>query len=183
MSEHHDVLIVGAGISGIGAACHLQNELPGLSYAILEGREANPAAPGTCSATRGSARTPTCTRSAIGSGRGPRPRRSPTGRRSFDYVRDTAREHGVDERIRFGHRVVAAEWSTAEARWSVEVERGPERERSTFTCGFLLACCGYFRYERGYCPSSRGWRRYRGEARFNPNTGPRISTTRASAWL
>ncbi len=162
MSEHHDVLIVGAGISGIGAACHLQNELPGLSYAILEGREAIGGTwdlfryPGIRSDsdmhTLGYRFRPWTAAEAIADGPA-----------ILDYVRDTAREHGVDERIRFGHRVVAAEWSTAEARWSVEVERGPERERSTFTCGFLLACCGYFRYERGYLPEFEGLERYRGE--------------------
>ena len=163
MSEHHDVLIVGAGISGIGAACHLQNELPGLSYAILEGREAIGGTwdvfryPGIRSDsdmhTLGYRFRPWTAAEAIADGPA-----------ILDYVRDTAREHGVDERIRFGHRVVAAEWSTAEARWTVEVERGPEREAVDLQpAGFLLACCGYFRYERGYLPEFEGLERYRGE--------------------
>ena len=162
MSEHHDVLIVGAGISGIGAACHLQDKLPGLSYAILEGREAIGGTwdlfryPGIRSDsdmhTLGYRFRPWTAAEAIADGPA-----------ILDYVLDTAREYGVDQRIRFGHRVVAAEWSSADARWTVEVERGEEGDRATLTCDFLLACCGYFRYERGYLPEFEGLDHYRGE--------------------
>ena len=94
-TEHLDVLIVGAGLSGIGAAHHLQERCPARATRSSRRGETS-AAPGTCSATPASARTPTCTRSATGSGRGRRRSRSPTAPRSSNYVRETAREAGID---------------------------------------------------------------------------------------
>jgi len=159
LSEHHDVLIVGAGISGIGAACHLERDLPELDYAILEGRDALGGTwdlfryPGIRSDsdmhTLGYRFRPWTKAEAIADGPA-----------ILEYLHDTAREYGVDKRVRYNHRVVAAAWSSADARWSVEVECDGERE--TFTCDFLLACCGYFRYERGYLPDFPGLDRYRG---------------------
>src|SRR5215218_7619634 len=115
--EHFDVLIVGAGLSGIGAACHLQQECPGKSYAVLESRGAIGGTwdlfryPGIRSDsdmyTLGYAFRPWEDAKAIADG--------PSILR---YVRDTARDHGVDRHIRFNHRVVRAEWSSEEARWT-----------------------------------------------------------------
>ena len=121
MSEHVDVLIVGAGLSGIGAAHHIQTSLPGKTYTILEARDAIGGTwdlfryPGVRSDsdmhTLGYRFRPWTEAKAIADG--------PS---ILSYVRDTAAEAGIDSRIRFGHRVRRASWSSARARWTVEVE-------------------------------------------------------------
>lgn len=159
--EHRDVLIVGAGLSGIGAAYHLQQRCPGKTYAILEARDAIGGTwdlfryPGIRSDsdmhTLGYRFRPWVDAKSIADG--------PSILR---YIRDTAREAGIEERIRFRHRVVSASWSSEEARWTVEVERG-EGEAVTMTCDFLLVCSGYYRYDRGYKPEFPGEERFQGE--------------------
>ncbi len=160
MPDHVNVLIVGAGLSGIGAACHLQENCPGKTVAILEGRDAIGGTwdlfryPGVRSDsdmhTLGYRFRPWTDRTAIADGESIR-----------DYVRQTAREYGVDRLIRFGHRVVSASWSGADGRWTVAVQApgGPV----TITCSFLFACTGYYRYDEGYTPEFAGADRFRGE--------------------
>jgi monooxygenase len=160
-TEHVDVLIVGAGLSGIGAACHLQAECPGKSYAILEAREASGGTwdlfryPGIRSDsdmyTLGYAFRPWRGAKSIADG--------PS---ILGYIRETAREHGVDGHIRFGHRAVRAAWSTADARWTVEAERDDALEPVQLTCGFLFMCTGYYRYDEGYTPAFPGAERFAG---------------------
>lgn len=161
MSDHVDVLIIGAGLSGIGAAVHLQRECPGRSYAILESRAVSGGTwdlfryPGIRSDsdmyTLGYAFKPWREAKAIADG--------PS---ILKYIRETASEYGVEKRIRYHHRVLGASWSSDEARWTVEVERGEARERVTITCGFLLACTGYYNYARGYVPEFAGVDDYKG---------------------
>src|SRR4051812_16594145 len=161
MTEHVDVLIVGAGISGIGAAYHVQDALPGRRYAILEARERLGGTwdlfryPGIRSDsdmhTLGYRFRPWTEAKAIADG--------PSILR---YVQDTAREHGIDEHIRYGHRVVRAAWSTADARWTVDVERAGSGETVTLTCDFLFCCSGYYRYDEGYTPELPGADRFGG---------------------
>ena len=127
-TQHVDVLIVGAGVSGIGTACHLTRKCPEKSYLVLE-RRPRSAAPGTCSATPASARTRTCSPSAITSAPGPRRRYSPTGHRSARTSSETAREYGVLQHIRFGHRVVRADWSSAEPAGGGGGPRGHRPDR------------------------------------------------------
>ncbi|MFY9317812.1 MAG: NAD(P)/FAD-dependent oxidoreductase [Burkholderiales bacterium] len=158
--EHVDVLIVGAGLSGIGAGVHLQARCPGRSFALLEGRDAIGGTwdlfryPGVRSDsdmfTLGYSFRPWTDSKAIADG--------PS---ILKYVRDTAREHGIDRRIRFGHRVRRASWSSEDARWTVEAERdGGQVAR--FTCSFLFSCGGYYKYEAGYTPDFAGMGRFRG---------------------
>jgi monooxygenase len=162
MDEHVDVLIVGAGLSGIGAAHHLQRAFPSRKYLILESRDASGGTwdlfryPGVRSdsdmQTLGYRFRPWTGAKALADG--------PSILR---YVRDTAREAGIDEHIRYGYRVTRASWSSAETRWTVEATRTrpPEKpeqdgetetkaETVTFTCNFLLMCTGYYRYDHGY---------------------------------
>jgi len=160
-TEHLDVLIVGAGLSGIGAAWHLQDKCPGKSYAILEARASSGGTwdlfryPGIRSDsdmyTLGYSFRPWKEAKAIADG--------PS---ILSYIREVASDHGIDGKIRYGHRVVAASWSTPEARWTVEVEQGPERRKVTLTCGFLWMCSGYYDYEAGYLPSFPGVERFQG---------------------
>ncbi|HEX2551601.1 MAG TPA: NAD(P)/FAD-dependent oxidoreductase, partial [Nocardioidaceae bacterium] len=158
-TEHVDVLIVGAGLSGIGAACHLQAECPGKSYAILESRGAIGGTwdlfryPGVRSDsdmfTLGYAFRPWTDSTAIADG--------PSIRR---YIEETASEHGVRDKIRFHHRVVAAAWSSEDARWTVTARRSDTGETVEITCAWLSVCAGYYRYDEGFRP------RFEGEERF-----------------
>jgi monooxygenase len=160
--QHLDVLIVGAGLSGIGAAWHLQKNCPDKSYAILEGRERSGGTwdlfryPGVRSDsdmyTLGYSFRPWKEAKAIADG--------PS---ILSYIRETARDHGIDSNIRFGHRVVAASWSSQEARWTIEVERGPSQELVRLTCGFLFMCSGYYDYAAGYTPDFPGIKRFAGQ--------------------
>ena len=156
--EHFDVLIVGAGLSGIGAGFHLKQKCPAKSYVILEGRDTIGGTwdlfryPGIRSDsdmfTLGYSFKPWIEAKAIAD-----------GPRILNYVRETAADNGIDKKIRFHHRVKRASWSTAEARWTVEAERSagegaPEIVR--FTCNFLFMCSGYYKYEEGYTPDFSG---------------------------
>jgi monooxygenase len=152
---HVDVLIVGAGLSGIGAACHLQTNAPGTSYAIVEAREASGGTwdlfryPGVRSDsdmfTLGYAFRPwTAKESIVGGGQ------------ILRYLRETAADYGVDRHITYHCRVVQAEWSSSDARWTVTVEQTQSGERSQRTCGFLYLCSGYYRYDQGYTPQWAG---------------------------
>ena len=152
-TEHFDVLIVGAGLSGIGAAWHLQKNCPGKSYAILEGRAASGGTwdlfryPGVRSDsdmyTLGYRFRPWKDAKAIADGPA-----------ILSYIREVASDHDIDRHIRYDHRVVGASWSTPDARWTVEIERGGERV--SLSCGFLWMCSGYYRYEAGYLPDFPG---------------------------
>jgi cation diffusion facilitator CzcD-associated flavoprotein CzcO len=160
-SEHVDVLIVGAGLSGIGAACHLRGSCPGKTLAILEARDR---IGGTWDLFRYPGIRSDSDMYTMGYSFRPwaDPKAIADGPSIVSYIRDTAREHGVESRIRFRHRVVAASWSSEERRWTVEVERGEAREPVRLTAGFLFACTGYYRYDEGYTPRFEGTERFRG---------------------
>jgi len=166
--EHLDVLVIGAGLSGIGAGHHLQTECPWASYAIFEARGAIGGTwdlfryPGIRSDsdmyTLGYSFRPWTGEKAIADGAS-----------ILEYIRETARVEGIDRRIRFHHRVVRADWSTEEARWHVTAERAdPDRpdvapEVVELTAGFLFSCSGYYRYDRGYQPEFPGMDRFGGQ--------------------
>jgi cation diffusion facilitator CzcD-associated flavoprotein CzcO len=156
-----DVLIVGAGISGIGAAYYLQRDHPGRSYAILEAR-------GGSGGTWDLFRYP-----GIRSdsdlhtfGYEFRPWRSAVAIADagaiLAYLRETAAEHGIDRHVRYHARVVAASWSSAQARWTVEVENTETGARYTYRCRWLLCAAGYYRYDAGYAPHFAGRERFTG---------------------
>src|SRR3954451_19031825 len=161
MAHDVDVLIIGAGISGVGAAYHLQDERPGTSYAILEAREAMGGTwdlfryPGIRSDsdlhTFGYAFKPWTDDRAIADG--------PSIRR---YIEETARENGIDRHIRFGHRALKAEWSSEAATWTVEVERADSGETITMTARWLFSASGYYRYDEGFTPHFEGTERFQG---------------------
>jgi monooxygenase len=161
-TEHVDVLIVGAGLSGIGAAHHLQANCPHKTFALLEARDRTGGTwdlfryPGIRSDsdmyTLGYSFKPWTDAKAIADG--------PS---ILSYIRETAVESGCEQKIRLHHRVVRAEWSTAQARWSVEAERGDTGETVQLSCSFLLNCTGYYRYDEGYTPEFPGIERFGGE--------------------
>ncbi len=153
--EHVDVLIVGAGLSGIGAAYHLQANCPGKSYAILEARDSIGGTwdlfryPGIRSDsdmyTLGYAFKPWEAAKSIADG--------PS---ILSYVRQTAADNGIEQNIRFNHKVRRAEWSTADGSWTVEAECGDTEETVRLSCGFLFMCSGYYSYDEGYTPDFKG---------------------------
>jgi cation diffusion facilitator CzcD-associated flavoprotein CzcO len=157
--EPFDVLIVGAGLSGIGAAYHLQTKCPRKSYVILEARDAIGGTwdlfryPGVRSDsdmyTLGYAFRPWTDGKALADGPA-----------ILEYIRDTARVYGIDQKIRFNHKVVSATWSSADACWTVTVAGGPESK--TITCRFLYLCAGYYDYDEGYTPTFPGLERFQG---------------------
>ncbi|MGK2740469.1 flavin-containing monooxygenase [Tepidicaulis sp. LMO-SS28] len=158
--EHFDVIIVGAGLSGIGAGYHLQKNCPEKSYAILEARESLGGTwdlfryPGIRSDsdmyTLGYSFRPWKEAKAIADG--------PS---ILNYVRETAEDYGIDKHIRFGLKVKRSFWSTPDACWTVEAERG-DGEAVRFTCNFLFMCSGYYDYDKGYTPDFPGWERFKG---------------------
>jgi cation diffusion facilitator CzcD-associated flavoprotein CzcO len=161
-AEHLDVLIVGAGLSGIGAAHHLQRDSPGKRYAILEARED---LGGTWDLFRYPGVRSDSDMHTLGYRFRPwtEARSIADGPSILRYVRDTARDGGIDAKIRFNHRVVAASWSSAEARWRVEAERTDTGETVAVTCDFLFMCSGYYRYDQGYTPEFPGIESFGGE--------------------
>ena len=160
--EHVDVLIVGAGVSGVNAACRLQERCPDKTFAILEARDV---IGGTWDLFRfpgirsDSDMFTLCYPFRPWKGA----RAIVDGPEILDYVRETAREHAIDRRIRFHHRVVGARWSSADAHWTVDVERSDTGESSSMTAGFLFSCTGYYRYDEGYTPAFEGLERFGGE--------------------
>jgi monooxygenase len=168
--EHFDVLVVGAGLSGIGAGYHLQQNCPGRTYAILEGRDCIGGTwdlfryPGIRSDsdmyTLGYSFRPWREAKAIADG--------PS---ILNYVRETASAYGIDKHIRFQHMVKRANWSSTDSRWTVEVERGPDREPARYTCSFLFMCSGYYDYVEGYTPELPGVESFAG-ALVHPQKWP-----------
>ncbi|WP_086666572.1 flavin-containing monooxygenase [Lentzea kentuckyensis] len=154
-----DVLIVGAGISGLGAAYYLQREHPRKKYAILEARGA---IGGTWDLFRYPGIRSDSDLHTFGYEFRPwRDEDSIAGAdKILDYLRETAEEHGIDRAIRFHTKVIAAEWSSPDAHWTVEVEKDGERE--TLTCSWLFCAGGYYRYDEGFTPQFEGRERFRG---------------------
>lgn len=160
--QHVDVLVVGAGLSGIGAGYHLQTKCPNKTYLILEGR-ANMGGtwdlfryPGIRSDsdmfTFGYSFRPWNSQKSI-----------TQGEFILKYIQDTAREFGIDQHICLNHRVCGANWSSQDALWTVDVVIGDERTPARFTCNFLYLCTGYYDYDRGHMPTWDGIAAYQGE--------------------
>jgi monooxygenase len=159
--EHVDVLIVGAGLSGIGAAYHLQQALPGKSFTILEGRSAIGGTwdlfryPGIRSDsdlhTYGYAFKPWTNEKSIADGDA-----------ILDYIRETATENGIDSHIHFAHHGDRVEWSSEEAQWTVHAQRTDTGEAVRLTCSWVICASGYYRYEEGYTPEFPGAAQFKG---------------------
>ncbi|HEX7759389.1 MAG TPA: NAD(P)/FAD-dependent oxidoreductase [Caulobacteraceae bacterium] len=159
--EHFDVLVVGAGLSGVGMGYYLKTRCPDRTFAIFEGREAMGGTwdlfryPGIRSDsdmyTLGYAFKPWTQAKAIADG--------PS---ILSYVNETAREHGIDKLIRYQHKVKRASWSSADGRWTVDYEAGPDGTAASVTCNFLHMCTGYYSYARGYRPRFEGEETFKG---------------------
>ena len=160
-TDYIDVVIVGAGLSGIGAAWHLKEKCPDRRYLILEERETLGGTwdlfryPGIRSDsdmyTLGYKFKPWTEGKAIADGPA-----------ILNYIRETASEAGIDRNIRYQRALTSARWSSEDAAWTLEIRDTASDETTTMRCGFLLMCAGYYNYRQGYLPEFRGYDRYKG---------------------
>lgn len=154
--NHFDMIIIGAGLSGIGAACHLQSKHPNKTYKVIESRERMGGTwdlfryPGVRSDsdmhTLGYSFKPWLSTKSIADGPAIR-----------DYIKESAAEFGVDQHIQYQRKVVAASWDSATAKWTLSLENtgdlaGLTAEPETLTCNFIYSCTGYYRYDQGFTP-------------------------------
>jgi cation diffusion facilitator CzcD-associated flavoprotein CzcO len=161
-TQHYDVLIIGAGISGIGMACHLTRECPQKRVAIMERREAIGGTwdlfryPGIRSdsdmMTFGYKFRPWSDTRILADGASIR-----------RYVNDTAREYGVDKKVQFGIRITQADWSSAARQWTVTAVEEESGKPRSFTSSFLVTATGYYNYDQGYLPDFPGVENFKGQ--------------------
>lgn len=161
-AEKYDVLIIGAGISGIGAACHLKRELPGKSFAILERRDA---IGGTWDLFRYPGIRSDSDMNTFGFSFRPwtETRVLSDGPSIKKYVEDTAREYDVLRHIRFGAKVTSTKFSSQTSQWTIEAVNEKSGEKSTYTANFVIACTGYYNYDQGYRPEFPGEKNFQGQ--------------------
>ena len=160
--EYFDVLIIGAGLSGIGTACHLKKEAAGKTFAILEGRTAIGGTwdlfryPGIRSDsdmfTLGYEFKPWTQRKGIADGEDIR-----------NYIREAAADYNIEPHIRYSHKVKSAAWSTKDAQWTVDVELSDTGETKQYVCSFFISCTGYYNYDQGFTPDFEGRDDYKGQ--------------------
>jgi cation diffusion facilitator CzcD-associated flavoprotein CzcO len=159
-AEHFDVVIIGAGLSGIGAACHLKRECPDKSFVILEARAAMG---GTWDLFRYPGIRSDSDMNTLGYNFKPwtDPKAIADGSSIRNYIRETAAEHGIEKHIRYGLKVQRANWSTPDAAWTIETQDA-KGKAVTFTANFVLGCTGYYNYEKGYTPEFAGREDFKG---------------------
>lgn len=161
-AAHFDVLIVGAGISGIGAAYHLQDRCPGKSFAILERREN---LGGTWDLFRYPGIRSDSDMYTLGYSFRPwtNPQAIADGDAILEYLHDTVRENDLERHIRFRTNVQHASWSSRDARWTVRAIDEATGESVELTCSFLFMCAGYYDYDEGHAPKFEGAERFAGK--------------------
>lgn len=160
--EHFDVLIIGAGLSGIGTACHLSQKCPNKTYAILEGRDAIGGTwdlfryPGIRSDsdmfTLGYNFKPWTSSKGIAAGGD-----------ICNYIREAAEENNVTSHVRYSHSVKKVNWDSNTARWVVDVEISNTGECRQYSAGFVVSCTGYYDYEKGFTPEFAGRDDFKGQ--------------------
>ncbi len=160
-TELLDVVIIGAGVSGIGAACHLTMKNPNHSFAVLEGRHVMGGTwdlfryPGVRSDsdmyTFGYSFRPWKERKDIADAKD-----------ILKYLTETAADYGLDDKIRYQHRTTKADWNSAEKRWTISGQREDTNEPFSIACRFLITCTGYYNYDNGYLPEFAGYDDYQG---------------------
>jgi cation diffusion facilitator CzcD-associated flavoprotein CzcO len=160
--EYLDVIIIGAGLSGIGAAVHLQKDSPNKSYAILEGRAA---IGGTWDLFRYPGIRSDSDMYTLGYNFKPwtSPKGIADGKDIREYICEAAQENDIEKNIRFGHKVLSSSWSSKTARWTIAVQLTASGEIRHYECNFLLCCTGYYNYDQGYQPEFTGRENFKGD--------------------
>ena len=168
--EYFDVIVVGAGISGIGSACHLQTKCPGHSYVILEGRAS---LGGTWDLFRYPGLRSDSDMKTMAYKFKPwqGDKSLADGSSILSYLYETAIENKIDQNIRYQHHVKSAEWSSAENIWTIEVLRKDTNEMIEMSCNFILICAGYYSYKGGYTPNFKGQNDFQGQV-IHPQAWP-----------
>ena len=161
MSEHFDVVIVGAGLSGIGAARHLKSQCPGKTFAILEGRDT---LGGTWDLFRYPGIRSDSDMYTLGYNFKPwtEPQVIADGDRIRNYIQETSRENGIDSHIRYDSKVVSADWNSETAAWTLTVQK-KSGETQQVSCNWLMMCSGYYNYEEGFTPDFPGRNDFKGQ--------------------
>jgi monooxygenase len=161
-SEFFDVVIIGAGLSGVGAAYHLQEKCPNKRYVILEGRKA---LGGTWDLFRFPGIRSDSDMHTLGYNFKPwrEAKAIADGPSILNYIRETAVENSISEHIRFGHLVKRASWSSDDATWSIEAQKKNSDETVVIRCNMIQVCAGYYSYENGYTPEFPGRESFSGE--------------------
>ncbi len=168
--ETHDVIIIGAGLSGIGAACHLSRECPNKSFTILEGRKSMG---GTWDLFRYPGIRSDSDMYTLGYNFKPwtNPKAIADGASILQYIKDTAREYHVDQYIQYQQKVRHASWNTEEAMWTLEVENTETGQTRQVKANFVISCTGYYNYEHGYEPHFEGRDDFKGQV-IHPQKWP-----------
>ena len=161
MVEHFDVLIVGAGLSGIGAARHLKSQCPGKTFAILEGRATMG---GTWDLFRYPGIRSDSDMYTLGYNFKPwtEPQVIADGDRIRNYIQETARENAIESHIRYDSKVTSADWQSDTATWTLTVQK-KSGETTQLTCNWLMMCSGYYNYEEGFTPEFKGREDFKGQ--------------------
>ena len=160
-SNHFDVVIIGAGLSGIGAASHLERDAPNKTYAILESRSAMG---GTWDLFRYPGVRSDSDMHTLGYSFKPwkHERAIADGPAILDYIRETAKEYDVAKHIRYNQRASKISWDSASATWTISIKQEGKRA-SKITCNFIYSCTGYYNYEKGYTPDFEGVEQFKGQ--------------------
>jgi cation diffusion facilitator CzcD-associated flavoprotein CzcO len=176
-AQHFDVLIIGAGLSGIGTACQVSAEHPNKTIAVLERRER---LGGTWDLFRYPGIRSDSDMYSFGYKFRPWQELKvlADGASIRQYIADTAAEYGIDEKIHYGVKIVTADFSTSDSRWTVTALHEATGETRTYTAGFLVSCTGYYNYDAGFLPTFPGVEQFKGQT-IHPQHRPRTWTTPA----
>ncbi|WP_233560096.1 flavin-containing monooxygenase [Oleomonas cavernae] len=168
--ETIDVIVIGAGLSGIGAAAHLQKRCPSLSYTVVEMRDA---LGGTWDLFRYPGIRSDSDMYTLGYNFKPwtHPDSIADGSTIRDYIRETAREYGIDRHIRYNHRVESLDWDSRKARWTLRARKTGTGEVVAIESRFVICCAGYYRYDQGFTPEFPGRESFRGQV-IHPQAWP-----------
>lgn len=158
----YDVIVVGAGLSGIGAAYHLQHECPGKTFTVLEGRDNMG---GTWDLFKYPGIRSDSDMFTLGFPFSPweNPKAIADGSAILQYIKDTAAKFGIDKKIQYNHKVADASWSDAEKMWTLTITPHPNVSATTLKCKFLMLCSGYYNYDTGYLPEFAGYNDFKGK--------------------
>ncbi len=175
-TPYYDVIVVGAGLSGIGAAYHLQTACPDKTFIILEGR---PNMGGTWDLFKYPGIRSDSDMFTLGFPFSPweNPKAIADGPSILQYIKDTAAKFGIDKKIQFNHKVTDASWSDEEQRWTLTMAPNEHLKHQVLKCNFLLMCSGYYDYENGYTPEFPSIENFKGAVIHPQKWDPEVDYT------